>query len=62
MDAELTVSATFPLTLTKNTELWAKWNTVVPIKAYLKELTEGYKLNPYSYIPEKMQPSGALTA
>ena len=62
MDAELTVSATFPLTLTKNTELWAKWNTVVPIKDYLKELTEGYKLNPYSYIPEKMQPSGALTA
>ena len=61
-DAELTVSATFPLTLTKNTELWAKWNTVVPIKGYLKELTEGYKLNPYSYIPEKMQPSGALTA
>lgn len=61
-DAELTVSATFPLTLTKNTELWAKWNTVVPIKDYLKELTEGYKLNPYSYIPEKMQPSGALTA
>ena len=61
-NAELTVSATFPLTLTKNTELWAKWNTVVPIKGYLKELTEGYKLNPYSYIPEKMQPSGALTA
>lgn len=61
-DAELTVSATFPLTLTKNTELWAKWNTVVPIKDYLKELTEGYKLNPYSYIPEKMQPSGALVA
>ncbi len=35
---------------------------VVPIKDYLKELTEGYKLNPYSYIPEKMQPSGALVA
>lgn len=52
-DEELTVSATFPLTLTKNTELWAKWNTVVPIKDYLKELTEGYKLNPYSYIPRK---------
>ena len=62
LDEELTVPAEFPLTLTKNTELWAKWNTVVPIKDYLKELTEGYKLNPYSYIPEKMQPSGALTA
>lgn len=59
-DAELTIPAEFPLTLTKNTELWAKWNTIVPVKTYLKELTDGYQLNPYSYIPVAMQPSGAV--
>ena len=60
LDSELTIPAEFPLTLTKNTELWAKWNTIVPIKTYLKELTDGYQLNPYSYIPAAMQPSGAV--
>ncbi|HBF15786.1 MAG TPA: hypothetical protein DDW30_08970 [Clostridiales bacterium] len=62
LDAELTTPAEFPLTLTQKTELWAKWNTVVPIKDYLKELIDGYKLNPYSYIPEAMQPSGVVRA
>lgn len=62
LDAKLTTPAEFPLTLTQKTELWAKWNTVVPIKDYLKELIDGYKLNPYSYIPEAMQPSGAVRA
>lgn len=60
-DAALTVPAEFPLTLTGNIDLYAKWNTVVPIKQYLKELMDGYKLDPYSYIPETMRPASAVT-
>lgn len=60
-DAALTVPAEFPLTLTGNIDLYAKWNTVVPIKEYLKELMDGYKLDPYSYIPETMRPANAVT-
>lgn len=47
----------FSKAITGNTEYFAIWNTVVDVKALLNALLSGYELNPYSYIPESMQPS-----
>ncbi len=50
-------SVDFGKAITGNTEYFAVWNTVVDVKALLAALLGGYELNPYSYIPESMQPN-----
>lgn len=60
-DALLTTPVTFPLTLSGDLELYAKWNDVVPIKSYLKELLDGVQPDPYRYIPVAMRPAGSVT-
>lgn len=50
-------SVDFSKAITGDTEYFAIWNTVVDVKALLASLLGGYELNPYSYIPESMQPS-----
>lgn len=57
-DAALTTAAEFPLTLTQDISLYAKWNTQTDIMAYLKTLLSEYQRNPYSYLPETMRPGG----
>ena len=47
---------TWPVTLTKNETYYAIWNEKVDIKGYLKTLMGALKQDPYSYIPETMQP------
>lgn len=50
---------TWPLTLVKNEKVYAQWNKAINIKAYLKTLIDIVGHNPYSYIPEKMQPENS---
>lgn len=60
-DAALTTPVTFPLTLSGDLELYAKWNDIVPIKSYLKELLDGVQPDPYRYIPSAMRPANSVT-
>ncbi|MCH5153920.1 MAG: InlB B-repeat-containing protein [Clostridiales bacterium] len=46
--------AEFPITVTGPVTLYASWNDKVDLKAILATLMSGYKLDPYSYIPEAM--------
>ena len=50
---------TWPLTLTKNEKLYANWNEVVNIKAYFQTLIDAVGHDPYSYIPDTMEPSNS---
>lgn len=50
---------TWPLTLTDDITLYANWNEVVDIKAYLASLVSVTGQDPYSYIPAKMLPSNS---
>lgn len=52
-------TVSWPLTLTKNEKLYANWNEVINIKAYLQTLIAVVGHDPYSYIPETMQPSNS---
>ncbi len=47
-------SVDFNKAITKNTEYFAIWNTIVDAKAFLAALLNGYNLNPYSFFPETM--------
>lgn len=49
----------FTAIITGNVTYYAIWNEKVEIGDYLAELLSGYSLNPYSYIPESMQPAYA---
>lgn len=58
-DATLQTPVSWPLTLTKNTTVYASYNNAVPIGDYLTELLESYENSPLSYIPETMRPGHA---
>ena len=49
------VEVDFDATITKNVEYFAVWNEVADVKAMLSALIAGYKLDPYSYIPDSMK-------
>lgn len=49
-------SATFPMIVTGNVTLYAAYGETVDVKALLSSLVDGYKLDPYSYIPDAMLP------
>lgn len=55
-DIKCNNAATFPITVTDNVTLYASYGNLVGIKALLSSLVSGYKLDPYSYIPEAMLP------
>ncbi len=46
----------FTAPITGNVEYFAVWNTTVDVKALVSTLLNGYKANPYSYLPESMRP------
>ena len=50
---------TWPLTLTKNEKVYANWNEKVNIKAYLQTLIDAVGHDPYSYIPDTMEPTNS---
>ena len=56
IDEQRTQKAEFPMTITKNTTLYAGWNVTVNISAYLTQLLENVTVDPYSYIPSTMRP------
>lgn len=58
-DTNGTNKVTWPLTLTKNEKFYANWNEVVNIKTYLQTLIAVVGHDPYSYIPETMQPENS---
>ena len=58
-DASCTTPATFPLTVTENVTIYAKWNVKLDVTGYLETLLSGYAVSPYSYLPETMTPSYA---
>ena len=58
-DAAGSQKVTWPLTLTKNEKLYANWNETINIKAYLQTLMDAVKHDPYSYIPDTMEPSNS---
>lgn len=45
----------WPITLTSNIKIYAKWNEKVNIKSYLQQLMEVSNIDPYSYIPETLR-------
>lgn len=47
----------WPITVTGNVTVYAKWNEQIDIAGYLTELLDGFAFNPYYYIPETMLPS-----
>ncbi len=49
------VEVDFAKAITGNTEYFAVWNEILDIKSLLVSLLNGYKLNPYEYIPEAMK-------
>lgn len=59
-DVELTTEVQLPLTITGDITLYAVWNEKVDLTSYLEALLEGYKLNPYSYIPDQMKPEAKI--
>ncbi len=59
-DKELTSKAVLPFEVTENITLYASFNEKVKTGEYLKTLLSGYKLNPYSYIPNSMLPENHL--
>lgn len=54
-DEELTEKVEWPITLTKNQKLYAKWNEKVDIKSYLSALLSSYNVNPMSFLPDSMR-------
>lgn len=61
-DPEFKNEVVWPITLEENVTVYAKWNEKVDIAKYLEALLAGYKLTPYSYIPEALRPSYAANA
>ena len=58
-DAVGSQTVTWPITLTKNEKLYANWNETINIKAYLQTLMDAVKHDPYSYIPDTMEPANS---
>ena len=58
-DAAGNQTVTWPLILTKNEKLYANWNETINIKAYLQTLLDAVKHDPYSYIPDTMEPKNS---
>ncbi len=56
-DSALTSAVDWSLPVTANVTYYAKWNISIDIKQYLNALLSGYKLDPYSYLPESMRPT-----
>jgi uncharacterized repeat protein (TIGR02543 family) len=54
LDVERTQPVEWPITLTKTQTIYAGWNIRVPYATYLQALFDSYKINPHSFIPEKM--------
>ena len=55
--ASANVEVDWTTVITGNVTYYAVWNEKVGIGDYLAELLDSYSLNPYSYIPESMQPA-----
>lgn len=55
-------AARFPITINGNVTLYAKYVDTIDVKEFMKKLTSGYKLDPYSYIPSNMRPSSVNLA
>ena len=49
----------WPLTLVRNETLYGNWNEIINIKSYLQTLMAIVGHDPYSYIPETMQPENS---
>lgn len=49
------IEVDFEKVITGNVQYFAVWNEVLDIKGLLVTLLNGYKLNPYEYIPEPMR-------
>lgn len=45
-----------------NVTVYAMWNETIDISQYLSALLESYKMSPYSFIPEAMQPGYSKNA
>lgn len=58
-DIEGTNEIIWPYTLLADTKLYAQWNEKVDIKSYLQALIQVVEHDPYSYIPEAMQPDNS---
>lgn len=56
-DSALSSAVDWSLPVTANVTYYAKWNITIDIKQYLNALLSGYKLDPYSYLPESMRPT-----
>ncbi|MBQ3040399.1 MAG: InlB B-repeat-containing protein [Clostridia bacterium] len=56
VDKNGTNGVDFTAPITGEVEYFAVWNTTVDAKALLSTLLNGYKANPYSYLPESMRP------
>lgn len=61
-DVSLNNEVVWPLEMTENKTVYAKWNEQVPYATYLVALLENYSLNPLSYFPESMHPGANLVA
>lgn len=55
LDSELTQTVTWPIELTQNITLYAKWNEAVPYGSYLSALLSSYTQSPYTYVPDTMK-------
>ena len=60
LDSELTQEVVWPIEITQNQTLYAKWNESVPYGTYLSSLLSSYDQNPLNYIPESMLPGTSL--
>lgn len=58
-DSEGTKAFSWPHTLVDNVKLYAQWNEKVSIKSYLQTLLQVVGHDPYSYIPDTMQPENS---
>ena len=58
-DAAGNQKVTWPITLTKNEKLYASWNETINIKAYLRTLMDAAGHDPYSFIPDTMEPTNS---
>ena len=59
LDKDCTEKASFPVTLTKDIDYYAKWNEKIEIGKFLKALLGIKDYNPYSFVPESMRPDFA---
>ena len=55
-DSACKEKVTFPITLTEDATLYAKWNEKIEISKYLKALLGVKDFDPYSFIPETLRP------